>query len=300
MLMKAPKAIGKLFQKFWPRLGLKLQFIWNHIRLLRLPYIPNLVTPKTFNETILVERLKPSYVHYSTYVDKIKVKDFVCSELGVQYIIPTLDVITEDTKNEQSKLLSAYTNCVIKPTHLSGRVMFVDRNGRITGARARPIETLEGWLRSNHFHQTGEYQYQNLEPRVLVEPNIGVDGVPPCDYKFFCVNGKARLIQVDNARFINHTRNLYTPDWKLLPFQLKYPKIPDGVGTPEKLQEMIRIAETLSSRFYFVRVDLYCVDNKIYFGELTFHPGLGCEPFDCYASDLGAGRLLLPEPRFPH
>ena len=40
----------------------------------------------------------------------------------------------------------------------------------------------------------------------------------------------------------------------------------------EHLIEMVTLAETLSSDFEFVRVDLYDFDGKIYFGELTFSP----------------------------
>lgn len=44
---------------------------------------------------------------------------------------------------------------------------------------------------------------------------------------------------------------------------------------PENLNEMISLAEQLSDGFKFLRVDLYNIKGKIYFGELTFYPAAG-------------------------
>ena len=44
---------------------------------------------------------------------------------------------------------------------------------------------------------------------------------------------------------------------------------------------MIEFAESISERFPFVRVDLFVIEDKIYFGELTFTPAGGI-----YASEM--------------
>jgi hypothetical protein len=44
---------------------------------------------------------------------------------------------------------------------------------------------------------------------------------------------------------------------------------------PDGFEEMKRISKKLSKNFSFIRVDLYNVDGKIYFGELTFFPTAG-------------------------
>ena len=43
---------------------------------------------------------------------------------------------------------------------------------------------------------------------------------------------------------------------------------------------MIQLAECLSKGISFVRVDLYSIDNKIYFSEFTFSPCGGMMRFD--------------------
>ena len=44
---------------------------------------------------------------------------------------------------------------------------------------------------------------------------------------------------------------------------------------PLNFDSMLDIARKLSSDFPHVRVDLYNIDGKIYFGELTFYDGSG-------------------------
>jgi hypothetical protein len=61
---------------------------------------------------------------------------------------------------------------------------------------------------------------------------------------------------------------------------------------PEQLEEMLYIAKKLSEDFPFVRIDLYVVDEHIYFGEMTFfHLGgyFQCTPYDW---DLKLGEML--------
>ena len=41
---------------------------------------------------------------------------------------------------------------------------------------------------------------------------------------------------------------------------------------------MLEISKILSADFDFVRVDLYDINGKVYFGELTFSPASGVLP----------------------
>lgn len=61
---------------------------------------------------------------------------------------------------------------------------------------------------------------------------------------------------------------------------------------PENLNEMISIVEKLSEGFKFLRVDLYNVKGKIYFGELTFYPASGMGAFVPEEWDEKLGSLL--------
>lgn len=76
-------------------------------------------------------------------------------------------------------------------------------------------------------------------------------------------------------RYIGHKRNFYDREWNNLYVTSDCPPSDREIEKPENLGEMLRVAEILSEDFPFVRVDLYSVDGKVYFGELTFYPWSG-------------------------
>ena len=100
-------------------------------------------------------------------------------------------------------------------------------------------------------------------------------------YKFFCFNGNVKCFKIDLGRFVDHHANYYSPEGTLLPFGEKgLEPDPNHIEImPENLNEMIAIAEKLSDGFKFLRVDLYNVKGKIYFGELTFYPAASVGAF---------------------
>ena len=55
---------------------------------------------------------------------------------------------------------------------------------------------------------------------------------------------------------------------------------------------MITVAEKLSKDIPFVRVDLYEINGKVYFGELTFYPSSGFEGFEPEEWDKKLGDML--------
>lgn len=104
------------------------------------------------------------------------------------------------------------------------------------------------------------------------------------DYKFFCFGGKVNFFKVDYGRFHQHHANYYSLQGVLMPFGEKAypPDIKHIELMPKNLLQMIKIAEELSVGYDFLRVDLYNVSGKIYFGELTFYPAGG---FGTYIPD---------------
>ncbi|WP_308412668.1 ATP-grasp fold amidoligase family protein, partial [Vibrio parahaemolyticus] len=50
-------------------------------------------------------------------------------------------------------------------------------------------------------------------------------------------------------------------------------------SAPDNLNEMLEVAKKLSEDFDYIRVDLYSVQGKVYFGELTQTHGNGTEDF---------------------
>ena len=114
------------------------------------------------------------------------------------------------------------------------------------------------------------------------------------DYKFFCFNGKVKCFKIDFGRFVEHHANYYSPEGKLLPFGEKgLEPDPNHIEImPENLNEMISLAEHLANGYKFLRVDLYNIKGKIYFGELTFYPAAGMGEFVPEEWDYRLGSLL--------
>ena len=80
--------------------------------------------------------------------------------------------------------------------------------------------------------------------------------------------------------------------WNRLPFSRKYPKSEKSIRRPENLEAMIGLSEKLARPFPFVRVDFYEIDSRVFFGELTFYPGNGVEPFSPVEWDHKLGSML--------
>jgi hypothetical protein len=190
--------------------------------------------------------------------DKAGVKQYVSAKVGDAHNVPTIAVLQS---YEETREFPYPTDCVIKPTHMSGEVIF-----RRAGSAVN-LEKVRSWFDKNFYCVTREVNYRYLRPRVIVEPYIfGRESVE--DYKVFCVHGESFIVQVDFDRHTHHTQNLYTTDWEMLPFAMSSP-IGSGRSKPGNLNELIAIAAKLSEEFNLVRIDLYTDEQTILVGEIT-------------------------------
>ena len=143
-----------------------------------------------------------------------------------------------------------------------------------------------------------EWAYNNSKRRIICEKLLEDKGTKDNsinDYKFLCFKGKPEFIVYDIDRYIGHKRNFYDTSWKYLNISSDCPNFGDIVEKPEKLKEMLEIAKILSEDFPAVRVDLYCIQNKIYFGELTFYPWSGYVKFEPDEFDFILGKKFKLE-----
>jgi hypothetical protein len=145
--------------------------------------------------------------------------------------------------------------------------------------RADIIRKMSGWLASNYYWHRREQQYYGIKPRIVIEECLkNADGSPPLDYKIYCFNGRPDVILVRN-----HTRDIcpfFDATWKFLDFSDVEGAVRPRMPRPANLEEMVALAANLSAGFGFVRVDLYNVMGRVYFGELTFTPRAGLMKYD--------------------
>ena len=132
------------------------------------------------------------------------------------------------------------------------------------------------WLSTDFGYKSLELHYSGIAPKIIAEEYIETEYGELQDYKFLCFGGKPYFCWVDMGRYSNHTRNVYDLNWELQPWnQEAYAHYEKPIPRPENFEKMIEIATILSQGFSHVRVDLYNVNGKIYFGEMTFTNGGG-------------------------
>ncbi|MFG6403754.1 ATP-grasp fold amidoligase family protein [Microbacterium sp. P04] len=254
--------------------------------------------PRTFRDKVRYKMLRDRRPLVVTFADKAAVRDYVASAVGEQYLPRAFAIVDDPADLRAVELPRAY---VVKPTHGSGAAVIVSdaapadarlpaEPGSWTYRHVRPefaarddiIRLARGW-REQLYGQgpNREWAYGRVPRRVIVEEMLaGAGGAIPDDYKFFVFHGRCAYVQVDSGRFGIRTQDFFRPDWQHLPLSGGPPWAAPEPPRPARLGEMIAIAERLGAETDFVRVDLYDVDGRIVFGELTSFPAGGDSPFD--------------------
>ncbi|WP_209330307.1 ATP-grasp fold amidoligase family protein [Lunatimonas salinarum] len=242
-------------------------FLFKHGKLL------NLLRPKTFNEKINFIKIYSDNQLRVLVSDRIQVRKFVAEKAPSCSLIPLLWDGVDFSQSIYEMLPQKF---VIKGNHGSKMVKIVDKD--IHGYK-EVSELTTKWLKTDYYVRGRERNYKGLKRYLIVEELLKTDkaAVPP-DFKFFCFHGKVEFIQVDLDRFEDHRRNIYNRDFQPLDFELHFPK-GGSLEKPKEWRHALAIAEDLSADFPFIRVDLFLVNDHVYFGELTNYPGNGLEKF---------------------
>ena len=242
---------------------------------LKFDRFPDLKHPKTFTEKIQYIKLYERTELRKIFADRLRARDYVAEKVGEQHLIPLYGTFEELTPEVWDSLPSQF---VLKANHGCGMLEIV-REKESADYNAVYHET-EQWKATDYFKVGREWAYKGLARTILAEKLLlDSENTIPNDFKFFCFDGKVELIQVDKNRFGHQRRNLYDRDFRQLDAALLYPNFEEPLYKPGNLKQAIDIAETLSSEVNFVRVDLYLMENNLYFGELTNYPGNGFVAF---------------------
>ena len=148
-------------------------------------------------------------------------------------------------------------------------------------------------MRHNFFYEHREYPYKDVKPRIIAEKFIvDVSGTELKDYKFFCFDGDVKMLFVATDRPLDTRFDFFDIEFNHLPFYNGHPWAKKVIQKPCGFEEMKRIAAILSKDMPHVRVDLYDINGKIYFGELTFFHFSGNVPFEPNEWDYKIGEWL--------
>jgi hypothetical protein len=239
----------------------------------------DLVDPRRFTEWVQWRKLFDHDPRQPALQDKLAVKRHVAELLGPDWVIPTLwhgSVLPERPLWP--------VPFVVKARHGCNQNRFVRSDDadwpaiRRAGAR---------WMRQRYGFWLDEWLYRDIPRGLLVEPFVGEDGQLPVDWKVYVFAGRPVAVQVHRNREAAHSWALFTPDWMRL-------AAPDGLpdpAPPESLPRMLAAAALLGEGFDFIRADFYEVGGAPKFGEISFYPGSGLDPFRPDAIDLWLGEL---------
>lgn len=256
----------------------------------------NLDYPKTYNEKIQWLKLYDSTPLKTRLSDKYQVRQFVADTIGEDYLVPLLGVWNSFEDIDFSALPRKF---VLKTNHASNTNIIVTDKDCLDREAAR--EKMDAWMAINYAFKNGfELQYLNIPPKIIAEEYIetGTDDIN--DYKIFCFNGKPDCIMYTGNRKECLNVAFFDLNWNKLDFAYSHPKITEDIPKPEKLNEMVALAEKLAAGFAHVRVDFYVLnDGSIKFGELTFTGASGATVWPDEAVNRRFGELITLPLRSP-
>lgn len=240
----------------------------------------DLDNPKTFNEKLNAMKLdKKLMSSYGDYIDKHKVREYVKEKIGDKYLIPEYLYRKKLKKQDLENLPDSF---VLKTTAGSGTNYIVSNKNEEDLEKV--CDYLNFLLKIQYSYIWGEFCYDSVTPGILAEKlMLDKNGNIPDDLKCFCLkdkNGKRRKIFYQ-TRVVEDKREriMFDENWKAVDYNLGTDNYDIPLEKPKNYKEIINVIDKLSEDFNVVRVDLYILDDKIYFGELTFIPSAGYMKF---------------------
>lgn len=233
--------------------------------------------PKSYNEKLQWLKVYDHNPLYTNLVDKYEVKSYVEKKIGAEYIIPTYGVWDSFEEIPFEKLPDKF---VLKCTHDSGSVFLVKNKEEINYKDLRKKINIS--LKNNFYWFGREWPYKNVKPRIIAEQMLDFND-DILDYKVFSFNGHAKALFVasDRNNKLEETKfDFYDVDFNPLDIINGHPNSGKVIPKPKYLKKMIEISEILTEGIPHARIDFYEVNDKLYFGEITFFHWSGFKKFE--------------------
>ena len=235
-------------------------------------------SPKTFNEKMQYIKLYQTDQIFADLSDKFLVRDYVAKKIPEDILIPLLWVGENPSDIPFDSLPERY---IIKCNHGSGYNIFVYDKNTLNKSEVRV--TLQNWLKEDFWTFLRENHYRKIRKKlILIEELLPPDKWPlPVDLRLHCFHGKVEFIALSIGRGSPEwiTTKIYNSGWWAIGYGIEYPEYNWDIPKPKNLEKMVQYSEILSAGFPFVRIDLYNVHGKIYFGEMTFTAYSGYKKF---------------------
>ncbi len=245
----------------------------------------HLKNPVGFNEKLNWLKLHEQHAEYTQLVDKLAVREYIRAKIGEEYLFPLLGSWDSFDDIDFDALPEKF---VLKCNHDSGSVKLITDKTAIDKAELKTF--FDRRLAMNAYCLGREYPYKDVKPRIMAEAFMEApDGGGINDYKFFCFHGKPKIMFVATDRATDVRFDFFDMDFNHLDIENIHEHSEKAVPKPACFDQMKALAETLCQGMKFVRIDLYEIGGKIYFGEFTFFHGGGFYLFNPphWEKDLG-------------
>lgn len=246
----------------------KLYLLLMYRRNLRRPL--NLKNPQAFTEKIQWLKLNWRHDILTKCADKYEVRKFVEERIGPELLKELYGVYERPEDIEINKLPDAF---VLKVNHGCKQNIFCKKKSKLDWNHT--VRLLKKYLRENLYPKCREWAYKNIAPRIICEEHLTRDGETLYEYGFYCYDGVPRLVEINEYSPGLKRVNMFDIDLHLTEYEYVDGPLSQPVTKDPLYEKMLEYAAVLSKGFPFVRVDLICVNNRIYFGEMTFYPLAG-------------------------
>ncbi|HKK46448.1 MAG TPA: ATP-grasp fold amidoligase family protein [Balneolaceae bacterium] len=248
----------------------------------------HLKNPKLFTEKIQYIKLFEHSDIRKKFANRYAVREFVTQKIGRSHLIPLIGNYNKMTPDIWETLPNQF---VLKANHGSEMIEIIRDKQSTNYEQIRSVT--HKWKNTSYYKFGREWAYKEV-PRTIVAEELILDSENsiPKDFKFFCFDGVVEIIQIDFDRFEKHRQNLFDRNFNPIDGTLLSPPYSGPVAKPELLDEAVNIAEVLAEGINFIRVDLYLLKNKVYFGELTNYPLNGFVPFKPMSLEQKFGSLI--------
>lgn len=249
--------------------------------------------PQTLNEKIHWLKLNDRKPIYSIWADKYGSRAYIAEHFGEEYLVPLI-FKTDRVKELNPDNIHEFP-CVVKSNHASGCYRIYRSADEVNWKELR--KECKTWLKMNYYAQSQEWQYKKIKRYIIVEKMLQTkSGKIPNDYKLHFLDGKLAFIYCSIDREGDNYRQIYSPDWKVLPFRWDGKNKPQTnftpIPKPITFDKMVEIGQHFADKMHYVRVDFYDVDGKLYCGEITLHHGSGLDKFEPEKYDLKYGQMI--------
>ncbi len=265
----------------------QLLYLKSHGRILRSR------RPRTFNEKLQWYKRHYRDPLMTTLADKLAVRGYLEARGHGRLLNELYGVYDRPEEIDFDRLPESF---VLKATHGSNMNIICRDRKHLDLEKSRA--EMRSWLARDYYHSGRQWCYKGIRPRLICEKYLENEEFGELlDYKFYCFGGEPEFLWICSGRYgaAGVAYNAYDMKGQRVRVFKGKPACDLDVRIPADFAAMVAVARELCGKFPFIRVDLYQVNGKLFFGEFTFYPDSGTVPFspDKYNTVFG-DLFILP------